>query len=167
MTANRNGLFYTIDRTTGKPLVAKPFVNVTWTSGIGEDGRPVLRPGQVPDEKGSTTCPDITGGTNFNPPAYDPTLRLFFVNAREVCATYFGWQQDYKAGQVYTAIESPRGELGAHVVSDGGTRPYRVHCREPSFINLQSTAALSVGGLIADVIASIGTLDIVLGEIDR
>ena len=46
-------------------------------------------------------------------------------------------------GQVYTAVESPRGELGAHVVSDGGTRPYRVHLREPSFINLQSTAALS------------------------
>jgi len=92
MTANRNGLFYTLDRTTGKPLVAKPFVNVTWTSGIDERGRPQLRPNQVPDEKGSTTCPDITGGTNFNPPAYDPMLRLFFVNAREVCATYFGWQ---------------------------------------------------------------------------
>ena len=60
------------------------------------------------------------------------------------------------AGQVYTPIESPRGELGAHVVSDGGTRPYRVHLREPSFINLQSTAALSIGGMIADVIASVG-----------
>jgi NADH-quinone oxidoreductase subunit D len=70
-------------------------------------------------------------------------------------------------GQVYTTVESPRGELGAHVVSDGGTRPYRVHFREPSFINLQSTAMLSVGGLIADVIASVASIDPVMGGCDR
>ena len=70
-------------------------------------------------------------------------------------------------GQAYTAIESPRGELGAHVVSDGGTRPYRVHLREPSFINLQSTAALSIGGMISDVIASVGSIDPVMGGVDR
>jgi NADH-quinone oxidoreductase subunit D len=69
-------------------------------------------------------------------------------------------------GQVYTAVESPRGELGAHVVSDGGTRPYRVHFREPSFINLQSAAALSVGGMISDVIASVGSIDPVMGGVD-
>jgi NADH-quinone oxidoreductase subunit D len=71
------------------------------------------------------------------------------------------------AGQVYTSIESPRGELGAHVVSDGGTRPYRVHFREPSFINLQSTAMLSIGGLVADVIASVASIDPVMGGCDR
>jgi NADH-quinone oxidoreductase subunit D len=71
------------------------------------------------------------------------------------------------AGQVYTSIESPRGELGAHVVSDGGTRPFRVHFREPSFINLQSTAMLSVGGLVADVIASVASIDPVMGGCDR
>jgi NADH-quinone oxidoreductase subunit D len=71
------------------------------------------------------------------------------------------------AGQVYTQIESPRGELGAHVVSDGGTRPYRVHLRDPSFINLQSTATLAVGGLIADVIASVASIDPVMGGVDR
>ena len=70
-------------------------------------------------------------------------------------------------GQVYTAVESPRGELGAHVVSDGGTRPYRVHLREPSFVNLQSTAALSIGGMISDVIASVGSIDPVMGGVDR
>src|SRR5206468_8703181 len=62
-------------------------------------------------------------------------------------------------GQAYVPIESPRGELGAHVVSDGGTRPYRVHLREPSFINLQATATMSIGGLIADVIASLASID--------
>jgi NADH-quinone oxidoreductase subunit D len=71
------------------------------------------------------------------------------------------------AGQVYVAVEGPRGELGAHVVSDGGTRPYRVHLREPSFINLQATAAMSIGGQIADVIASVASLDPVMGGCDR
>jgi NADH-quinone oxidoreductase subunit D len=71
------------------------------------------------------------------------------------------------AGQVYSKVESPRGELGAHVVSDGGTRPYRVHFRDPSFVNLQSTAALSIGGMISDVIASVGSIDPVMGGVDR
>ncbi|HTZ44088.1 MAG TPA: NADH-quinone oxidoreductase subunit D [Jatrophihabitans sp.] len=70
-------------------------------------------------------------------------------------------------GQAYAAIESPRGELGAHVVSDGGTRPYRVHLREPSFINLQATAALSIGAQVADVIAAVASLDPVMGGCDR
>jgi NADH-quinone oxidoreductase subunit D len=70
-------------------------------------------------------------------------------------------------GQVYVAIEGPRGELGAHVVSDGGTRPYRVHFREPSFINLQSIPAMAEGGLIADVIAGGASLDPVMGGCDR
>jgi NADH-quinone oxidoreductase subunit D len=70
-------------------------------------------------------------------------------------------------GQVYTTVESPRGELGAHIVSDGGTRPYRVHFREPSFVNLQSTATLAIGGLIADVVASVASIDPVLGGCDR
>jgi NADH-quinone oxidoreductase subunit D len=71
------------------------------------------------------------------------------------------------AGQAYVAVESPRGELGAHVVSDGGTRPYRLHLREPSFINLQATPVLSIGGMIADVIAAVASLDPVMGGCDR
>jgi NADH-quinone oxidoreductase subunit D len=70
-------------------------------------------------------------------------------------------------GQVYSVVESPRGELGAHVVSDGGTRPFRVHFRDPSFINLQGTATMSIGGLIADVIASVASIDPVMGGCDR
>ncbi len=71
------------------------------------------------------------------------------------------------AGQVYVPIEAPRGELGAHVVSDGGTRPYRVHYREPSFINLQAIPAMAEGGLLADVIAGGASLDPVMGGCDR
>jgi NADH-quinone oxidoreductase subunit D len=70
-------------------------------------------------------------------------------------------------GQVYTAVESPRGELAAHVVSDGGTRPYRVHFRDPSFTNLQAVAAMCEGGMVADVIVAVASLDPVMGGVDR
>jgi NADH-quinone oxidoreductase subunit D len=71
------------------------------------------------------------------------------------------------AGQAYAAIESPRGELGAHVVSDGGTRPYRVHLRDPSFNHLQSVAAVCEGGMVADLIPAIASIDPVMGGVDR
>jgi NADH-quinone oxidoreductase subunit D len=71
------------------------------------------------------------------------------------------------AGQVYQRIESPRGELGFFVVSDGSPKPYRVHVRAPSFVNLQALPKLAEGRLVADLIACIGTIDIVLGEVDR
>jgi len=71
------------------------------------------------------------------------------------------------AGQAYAAIESPRGELGAHVVSDGGTRPYRVHLRDPSFNHLQIVAAVCEGGQVADLIPAIASIDPVMGGVDR
>lgn len=71
------------------------------------------------------------------------------------------------AGQVYIAVESPRGELGVHMVSDGGTRPYRVHFRDPSFTNLQAVAAMCEGGMVADVITAVASLDPVMGGVDR
>ena len=71
------------------------------------------------------------------------------------------------AGQVYFPVESPRGELGAHLVSDGGTRPFRAHFRDPSFVNLQAVAAMSEGGQVADVIVAVASLDPVMGGVDR
>ncbi|WP_371577877.1 NADH-quinone oxidoreductase subunit D [Streptomyces sp. NBC_01314] len=70
-------------------------------------------------------------------------------------------------GQAYTAIESPKGELGVHVVSDGGTRPFRVHYRDPSFTNLQAMAAMCEGGQVADVIVAVASIDPVMGGVDR
>ena len=70
-------------------------------------------------------------------------------------------------GEVYQRVESPRGEAGYFVVSDGSPKPYRVKVRAPSFVNLQALPKLSEGGLVADMIACIGTIDIVLGEVDR
>jgi len=71
------------------------------------------------------------------------------------------------AGEVYQAVESPRGEMGYYVVSDGTAKPWRVHMRNPSFATLQALETMCVGRLIADVVAVIGSIDIVLGEIDR
>ncbi len=70
-------------------------------------------------------------------------------------------------GEVYQAVESPRGEMGDYVVSDGSPKPYRVHVRAPSFANLQTVGKMCEGRLIADVVAAVGSIDIVLGEIDR
>ncbi len=70
-------------------------------------------------------------------------------------------------GQAYFAVESPRGEIGCHAVSDGGTRPYRVHFRDPSFVNLQGTSVMSEGGMISDVIVAIASIDPVMGGVDR
>jgi NADH-quinone oxidoreductase subunit D len=71
------------------------------------------------------------------------------------------------AGQVYSTVESPRGETGVHLISDGGTHPYRVHFREPSFNNLQSLAAMCEGSMIADVVAAVASIDPVMGGVDR
>jgi NADH-quinone oxidoreductase subunit D len=70
-------------------------------------------------------------------------------------------------GEAYVSIEAPKGELGYYVVSDGSTQPYRIRVRPPSFVNLQALDRMVKGALIADVVAVIGTLDIVLGEVDR
>jgi NADH-quinone oxidoreductase subunit D len=71
------------------------------------------------------------------------------------------------AGQAYVAIESPRGELGCHLVSDGGTKPYRAHFRDPSFANLQAMPILCEGAQVADVIVAVASLDPVMGGVDR
>src|SRR5712671_6334668 len=71
------------------------------------------------------------------------------------------------AGEVYQAVESPRGEMGYYIVSDGTAKPYRVHMRGPSFANLQVLPKMCEGRLIADVIAAIGSIDVVVGDIDR
>jgi NADH-quinone oxidoreductase subunit D len=71
------------------------------------------------------------------------------------------------AGEVYQRIESPRGEQGWFVASNGTSRPTRVHVRAPSFVHLQALPKMAEGNLVADLVACIGTIDIVLGEVDR
>jgi NADH-quinone oxidoreductase subunit D len=70
-------------------------------------------------------------------------------------------------GEVYVTLESPRGELGCYVVSDGGPKPWRVKFRAPSFVALEATATCMSNALVADLIAIVGSLDTVMGEVDR
>jgi NADH-quinone oxidoreductase subunit D len=70
-------------------------------------------------------------------------------------------------GYVYMPVESPRGELGCYLESDGGPKPHRVHFRTPSFVHLQALPVMSKGHLVADLVAIIGSVDIVLGDADR
>ena len=101
MVANRNGFFYALDRVTGKLLVGKPFTDTTWARELGPDGHPiVLNDGVVPPDgtEATTPCvPDLRGGTDFKPPSFDPALQLFFVMARETCATYTPEKQEIAA----------------------------------------------------------------------
>ena len=79
------------------------------------------------------------------------------------------WTEGFKVpkGEVYVSVESPRGELGCYLSSDGGTRPYRVHLRTPSFVHLGALGKLGSNAMIADLVAIIGSIDIVLGDCDR
>ena len=70
-------------------------------------------------------------------------------------------------GETYVAVESPRGELGVYMVSDGSSKPFRMHVRGPSFVNLQSLPLLLRGGMMSDAVAVISSVDPVMGEVDR
>ena len=150
--ANRNGFFYVLDRATGKVLLAKPFVETTWAKEIGKDGRPLLLPGNTPDEEGTRTCPDLGGGTNFMSPSYDPAARLFFVTARETCAVYFAWDQPFKAGERWEAggTQRPMGHknFGALRAIDPltGERKWEFRYPNTSAAGVLSTAAGLVFG---------------------
>jgi alcohol dehydrogenase (cytochrome c) len=99
--ANRTGLFYALDRTNGKVLVAKPYTKVTWTTGIGSDGRPILVPGQEPSEKGTESCPGLGGGHNWQPTAYSPQTGLYYFGSTDGCHIFYKNEQEYVAGQWY------------------------------------------------------------------
>jgi alcohol dehydrogenase (cytochrome c) len=103
MVANRNGFFYTLDRTTGELLVGKPFTETKWARELGADGKPiVLNLGVATPANPNPTCvPDYRGGTNFNPPSYDPSLQLFYVMARETCAIYTPMKQEPVMGRSF------------------------------------------------------------------
>ena len=129
-----------------------------------------LRPGPVMIEDKKIAWParlSIGGDGQGNSPEH---IKEIMAQSMEALIHHFKLVTEgfnVPTGQVYSAIESPRGELGVHIVSDGGTRPYRVHFRDPSFNNLQSTAAMSNGSMISDVIAAVASIDPVMGGVDR
>ena len=110
------------------------------------------------------------GPINVADPKLVPPAKPLLKKSMEALIHHFKLYSEgfhVPAGEVYLPIEAPKGELGCYLVSDGSPRPYRVHFRPPSFVNLQSLSKMVEGRLVADVVAVIGSLDIVLGEIDR
>jgi PQQ-dependent dehydrogenase (methanol/ethanol family) len=99
---NRNGFFYVLDRLTGKVLLAEPFVKrLTWASGIGADGRPILLPGNEPTVEGQLVCPAVAGAANWPSNAYSPATGLFYMFAEESCNIYSKNDQWWEAGKSF------------------------------------------------------------------
>jgi NADH-quinone oxidoreductase subunit D len=110
------------------------------------------------------------GPVRSNNHKYVPPPRSEIGVSMEALIHHFKlWTEGFEApqGAIYSAVESPRGELGVYLESDGGPKPYRIHWRTPSFDNLQSLPSMSKGVLVADLVAIIGSVDIVLGDVDR
>ncbi len=110
------------------------------------------------------------GPTNVEDPMVTPPKREVAMTHMESMINHFMWNiHSFRApkGEVYSAIESPKGELGYYIVSDGSNKPYRLRIRPPSFCNLQALPQMIKGYMVADVVAAIGSIDIVLGEVDR
>jgi NADH-quinone oxidoreductase subunit D len=107
----------------------------------------------------------ITNDRKIAPPPKEEVLQ----DMEQLIHHFKYWTEGIKppAGDVYVSIESPKGEIGCYLVSDGSPKPYRVHFRPPSFINVSALNKLAKGRMISDLIALIGTTDIVLGEVDR
>ena len=101
--ANRNGFFYVFDRRSGERLLSTPFVkNLTWASGIGEDGRPVKLPNQVPTPAGTKVCPSQDGATNWFSPSFNPGTGLYYVQTFEKCSIYTKSSQGpWESGKTY------------------------------------------------------------------
>ena len=106
MTANRNGFFYTLDRTNGALLRARPFVRTTWAQEVGQDGKPILLEANRIGPEGTVTCPDVGGGTNWMSPSFNPGTGLFYVTTREVCAKFYAFPQQFLPGHLYWAARS-------------------------------------------------------------
>ena len=100
--ANRNGFFYVLDRTGGKLLLGKPFVDkLTWANGLDANGRPILNPNSEPTEEGNLVCPSVEGATNWFSTAYNPGTGLYYVQTTERCSVFIKQQVDWQAGMNY------------------------------------------------------------------
>jgi alcohol dehydrogenase (cytochrome c) len=108
MQADRNGMFYVLDRTNGKVLFAKPYVKVTWNRGIGKDGRPILTSGWQSSPEGNTVYPSGGGGANWQSPSYDPVRSTLYVQARDGGVVYRSGPANYEAGRQYWGGSSLR-----------------------------------------------------------
>ena len=115
---NRNGFFYVWDRTDGKLLLARQFINVlTWARGIGADGRPVLEPNQEPTPAGTRVCPSQDGATNWYSPSWNAATGLFYMQTNEKCSIYTRREEEFALGRAF---------LGGAQRVDPADKPVRI-----------------------------------------
>ena len=115
---NRNGFFYVFDRTDGKLLLAKQFLKeLTWATGIGPDGKPLMVAGQEPSEKGTRVCPSQDGATNWYSPSYNAATGLFYMQTNEKCSVYLKRPDEFAFGRAF---------LGGAQRVDGNSKPVRI-----------------------------------------
>lgn len=148
--ANRNGFFYALDRATGKLLVSKSYTKVSWTDGIGADGRPHVIAGQDPSEKGTKSCPGMGGGHNWQATSYSPRTGLYYFTSTDGCQIYYKTKQNFIEGQWYqgstngaVSSEPPSGSILAVNPATGETK-WRLETVTPPSSGLLATA----GGLV-------------------
>jgi alcohol dehydrogenase (cytochrome c) len=146
ITANRNGFFYVLDRTTGAFIQAKPYVKTTWAAEVDAAGRPIELANQRPTAEGTLTCPDLAGGGSFTSPSFDPARRLFFVSARETCQIYgqAAPPPDYRLGDsAMGGFSRNRAGTGALRAIDAVTleRRWEIPYGGPSYSGVLSTAS--------------------------
>ncbi|MDE3197631.1 MAG: PQQ-binding-like beta-propeller repeat protein, partial [Acidobacteriota bacterium] len=116
---NRNGFFYVLDRTNGKVLLARQFIdNLTWAKGIGPDGRPILNPGQEPSPEGTHVCPSQDGATNWYSPSFIPGARTFYMQTNEKCSVYTKKPDEFALGRDFLG--------GAQRTDSSSKKPVRI-----------------------------------------
>lgn len=119
LQANRNGFFYVLDRETGRPLLAEPFVkNLNWAAGVDTDGRPRRIPGMGPSVRGTVVCPSVVGATNWMSPAFNPDTGLYYVMALERCSIFLKSPRWFEQGQSFYggSTRNVPGETGGKVL---------------------------------------------------
>lgn len=171
LQANRNGFFYVLDRTSGEFLLGQPFVRkMTWATGVGSNGRPIMVPNQEPSVQGTRTCPSVAGATNWMSTAYNPATGLYYVMAQESCAVFTkssAWWEPGKSFYGGGARRAPGDENEKYVRAiDIGTGKLRWEVRQPGrgsgWGGLMSTA----GGLViyCDESGALAALDAKTGK---
>jgi alcohol dehydrogenase (cytochrome c) len=148
--ANRNAFYYVLDRESGEFLVGKPYARQTWAKGLDDSGRPIVIPGNEPSEKGAKVYPNLNGATVWFSPSYSPPLGLFYVAVREIGATYYKGEANYRPGIFFAGggeqeldLDDAWGAIRA-LEAKTGKMVWEFRLKSPPWAGVLSTA----GGLV-------------------
>jgi alcohol dehydrogenase (cytochrome c) len=167
--ANRNGHFYALDRATGKFLVGKAYTKVSWTDGLGPDGKPHLIPNQEPTVEGVKACPGIGGGHNWTATSYSPQTGFYYFGSTDGCHTYYKTEYEYIEGEWYqlSGADQVPGEpmSGSVIALDPNTG--QIRWRRELIRNPSGGVLTTAGGLVfaGDFFGNIVAMDARTGKV--